>query len=176
MQVRIRVYEELNDHLSPTRRKLRFPLELDDRATVRDALAAIGVPAEEVDLVLVDGRSVHQDAPLHDGAHLSAYPVFESFDVAGTTRVRDAPLRDLCFTVDDDLEALAGRLEAGGFVVTHRAGRSETGWLADAGARVVLTRDPTLADRHPLDRLYVVRSDPPEEQLAEVLRRFQLDT
>ena len=93
MSVSLRFYEELNDHLPPERRKVRFRLPLEDDASVTLALTAVGVPEESVDLVLVNGQSVDLAHRLADGDRVSIYPVFESFDIGAIARIPGRPLR-----------------------------------------------------------------------------------
>jgi hypothetical protein len=51
-----------------------FPVELDEGATVADALAARGVPPKLAHLVFVDKTRADHQSPLHDGAELDVYP------------------------------------------------------------------------------------------------------
>jgi sulfur carrier protein ThiS len=87
-----RFYEELNDHLSPERRKATFSVTFKEPATIRDAIRSLGIPPEEVDLVLVNSTSVPFDHIIADGDMISIYPIFESLDIGGVTRLRDKPL------------------------------------------------------------------------------------
>ena len=54
-----RFYEELNDFLSPERRKVTFTHEFHGTPSVKDTIQALGVPHGAVDLVLVDGMPVN---------------------------------------------------------------------------------------------------------------------
>ena len=56
-----RFYEELNDFLSPERRKIAFDYAFNGTPSVKDCIEAIGVPHPEVDLILVDGVSMGFD-------------------------------------------------------------------------------------------------------------------
>ena len=56
----LRFYEELNDYLPPERRKRDFVHAFDGTPAVKDVIEALGVPHTEVDLILVDGRSVRK--------------------------------------------------------------------------------------------------------------------
>ncbi|MBW1674781.1 MAG: twitching motility protein PilT, partial [Deltaproteobacteria bacterium] len=48
-----RLYEELNDYLPVSKRKTIFSLSLKSPTTIDEAICSLGVPLEEVDLVLV---------------------------------------------------------------------------------------------------------------------------
>jgi hypothetical protein len=84
-------------------------------ATVGIAVESLGVPTNQVDMVLVNGESTELGRELHDGDHLSVYPVFESFDIANVTKVRDRPLRTPRFVLDVHLRKLAHYLRMLGF-------------------------------------------------------------
>jgi hypothetical protein len=66
-----RFYEELNDFLPEARRKRAFGWRFHGTPSVKDTIEAIGVPHTEVDLVLVDGRSVGFDKLLHGGERVA---------------------------------------------------------------------------------------------------------
>ena len=90
--VYIRLYEELNDYLPEERRKRTFNLSLRRPTTVQEAICLLGVPSEEVDLVLVNGESVPFTHIVQDQDRISIYPIFESLDISTVTRLRDRSL------------------------------------------------------------------------------------
>lgn len=87
-----RVYEELNDYLPVSKRKTIFSLSLKSPTTIHEAICSLGVPPEEVDLVLVNSVSVPFDHTIAEGDKISVYPIFESLDISSVTRLRDKPL------------------------------------------------------------------------------------
>jgi len=89
-----RFYAGLNDFLPPERRFTEFADGFLDAATVKDCIASFGVPHTQVDLILVNGQSVDFAYRVRDGDRISVYPVFETFDIAGVTRLQPQPLRD----------------------------------------------------------------------------------
>jgi len=91
-EVLFRFYEELNDHLPEKARKKELRFGFNGRTTVRTAITALGIPVGEVDLVLVNGRSVGLEHRLRNGDRVSVYPIFERFDISGVTKVREKPL------------------------------------------------------------------------------------
>lgn len=88
-----RFYEELNDYLPETMQKKEFSYPFGKLTPVKELIESIGVPPEEVDLILVNGTSVDFSYLMKDNDRLSVYPIFESFDISGMTKVRDKPLR-----------------------------------------------------------------------------------
>jgi uncharacterized protein len=88
MIVAFRCYGHLNDFLSPLRRGRRFLHELHGRASVEDAISAIGVPASQVDVIVVNGTPVDFTYQLADGDKVAVYPPFRSIDLGDTVRAR----------------------------------------------------------------------------------------
>jgi sulfur carrier protein ThiS len=93
--VYFRLYEELNDYLPAERKKRTFRLSLKGATTIEKAICSLGVPPEEVDLVLVNGESVPFNHVICEGDRISIYPIFESLDISNVTRLRDKPLISL---------------------------------------------------------------------------------
>jgi len=91
-KVYIRVYEELNDYLPPGKRKTTFSISLKGESTTKDVICLLGIPPEEVDLVLVNSESVPFSHSILEGDRVSIYPIFESIDISSITRLRDKPL------------------------------------------------------------------------------------
>lgn len=94
LEVTIRFYEELNDYLPEEKRKREFTRFFDHSATLRELVESFGIPPNEVDLMLVNGLSVDFSYIVSDGDRVSVYPIFETFDISGVTKVREKPLRE----------------------------------------------------------------------------------
>jgi len=171
-----RFYEELNDFLPPEQRKQTFPYRFRDAPGIKDPIESLGVPHTEVDLIIVDGRSVGFDYRLRDGDRVAVYPVFESLDISPLVRLREAPLRRTAFVVDVNLGRLARYLRMCGFDTVYRNDyRDEELVRISVGEhRVVLTRDRRLLHHKAITHGYWVRATDPDRQLDEVLERFDL--
>jgi uncharacterized protein with PIN domain len=173
--VTVRFYQELNDFLPQGLRSR--PIEIARApCTVFQLIQDLGVPHTEVDLVLVNGRSVGLAQEVGADDRVSVYPVFESLDISSVTRVRPEPLRRFGFLLDTHLGALARLLRMLGFDCDYGSGAddAELALRAAREGRVLLTRDRGLLKRRLVTRGYCVRSLRPEEQAVEVLRRFDL--
>lgn len=173
-----RFYEELNDFLPPARRKVAFAVEVDRARSVKDAIESVGVPHTEVDLILVDGRSVGFTHVLRGGERVAVYPMFERLDITPLLRLRPSPLRDPRFVADVHLGKLARHLRMAGFDVLWDEGWDDDGIvrLAALQRRTILTRDKAMLRRSEVERGYFVRATDSEAQLAEVLRALQLES
>ena len=171
-EIYLRFYEELNDYLPPDRKKREFPYQINGVIGIGKMLQALAVPASEVELVMVNGSSVDLAHFLFPGDHVSIYPVFESLDVKSLLRIRRKPLRSIRFVTDPDLSPLASSLRFRGFdvMVENPVCLAES---VEKEHRILLTADPAFVDRR-LSRVYVVKKINPEEQLEEVLSRFDL--
>lgn len=175
-KVTVRFYEELNDFIRAEFRKKPVEKLLGQWTTVKDLIESFEVPLAEVDLVLVNGDSVDFSHRVHDGDMISIYPVFESFDVAGISRLRGRPLRNLRFITDGHLGELAGKMRLLGLDVECRSPISDEELVAAVvnEGRILLSRDQRLLMRKDVGRGYLVRAQNPDEQLEEVIMRFDL--
>ena len=171
-----RFYAELNDFLPPERRMTAFRYEFRGRQTVKHLIESAGVPHTEVDLVLVNGRSVAFSHFVEDGDRVSVYPMFETLDVAPVTRVRPRPLRCTRFIADAHLGRLAAYLRMLGFDTLYRNDYrdEELSRIAASERRILLTRDRGLLKRGAVTHGCLVRESEPRRQLAEIVRRFDL--
>ena len=171
----LRFFAELNDFLPPARRHEPLLRSCSPRTSVKDLIEGAGIPHTEVDLVLMNGASVDFTTLVQDGDRISVYPVFEAFDIAGVTRVRPAPLRELRFVLDVHLGRLAAFLRLAGFDALYRNDLDDAALAGlAAGGRVLLTRDQGLLKHRAVTRGYWLRSHDPQVQFVEVLRRFHL--
>jgi uncharacterized protein with PIN domain len=171
-----RFYEELNDFLAPALRKVAFAYAFNGTPSVKDAIEAIGVPHTEVDLVLVDGESVDFTRRLTGGERVAVYPVFERLDISPVKRLRARPLRLTRFVLDVHLGKLARYLRLLGFDTRYENDYDDDAiiWLARSESRIILTRDRGLLKHGAVTHGYWVRATAPRQQIAEIVRVFDL--
>jgi uncharacterized protein with PIN domain len=173
----LRFYEELNDFLPEERRKRAIAIEVDRARSVKDAIESLGVPHTEVDLVIVDGRSVDFGHLLRGGERVAVYPMFEALDITPLVRLRPRALRDPRFVADTHLGKLARHLRMAGFDTLYGNDWDDDriAAIARAERRTILTRDRGLLRRRDVERGYCVRAVESEAQLGEVVERLQLE-
>jgi len=173
-----RFYEELNDFLPKLKRRKLFSFSFSGRPSVKDCIEAIGVPHCEVDLVLVDGRSVDFSFQLFGGERVAVYPVFESFDISPVVRLRPRPLRVVKFVVDVNLGKLASYLRLLGFdcVYCSDLEDDEVVRISVVEKRIILSRDVGLLKHGQVTHGYWVRHIQPKAQVREVVRVLQLQS
>lgn len=174
--INIRFYEELNFFLPKDKKKIQFQHPIYPRQTVKDLIEAIGIPHTEVDLILANSKSVDFSYIPKDNDNISVYPVFESFDIKKLSRLRPEPLREMKFILDVHLGKLVKKLRMLGFdsLYSNTYSDKEIAEISNEECRIVLTRDRELLKRSIISRGYILRSDNPEKQLIEVLKRFDL--
>ena len=171
-----RFYAELNDFLPQDKRQRTFVHRFGLSPSVKDMIEALGVPHTEVDLILVNGRSVDFSYQVRNGDQISVYPVFESIDISPLVRVRPQPLRESRFVLDVHLGRLATYLRMLGFDTLYRNDYTDAELARTSGSegRILLSRDRGLLKRSLVTHGYCLRATDPRQQLIEVLRRFDL--
>jgi uncharacterized protein with PIN domain len=173
-----RFYEELNDFLPRERRKCAFDYRCARRATVKQAIEALGVPHTEVELILVNGESVDFSHLVSDGDRVSVYPQFECVDISPILKVRPRPLREPRFIADAHLAGLARYLRMLGFDVTldERLDDREVAEIGVRERRIVLTRDRELLKQRIITHGCYVHASKPRRQLEEIVSRLDLSS
>ena len=143
---------------------------------MKDVIESFGVPHAEIDLILVNGKSVGFSYIINDGDDISVYPVFESFDISDVQHLRPKPLRNPKFICDVHLGKLARYLRMLGFDVLYKNSfeDEEITTISLKERRAILTRDLGILKRSEITHGYFLRSDIVETQTEEVVKRFDL--
>jgi len=175
-KVYFRFYEELSDFLPGPKKKKRFVHNYIDRASVKDMIEALGIPHTEIDLILVNGKSIDFRYIINDGDDVSVYPVFESFDISDAQHLRPKPLREPKFVVDVQLGKLARYLRMLGFDVlySNSYNDNEIVKVSRIEKRTILTKDRNILKRSEVTHGYFVRNDDIVNQTKEIIKRFDL--
>ncbi len=175
-KITIRFYEELNDFLPKGKEKIRFEHSFSGNPSVKDMIESLGVPHTEIDLILVNGNSVNFDYIIKNCDDISVYPVFESINITGIQNLRSKPLRTPMFILDVHLGKLAKLIRLLGFDTLYENDYDDIQIveIAVSQKRTILTRDTGLLKRKEVTRGYFVRNIHAEEQLKEIILRFDL--
>ncbi|OGU57743.1 MAG: twitching motility protein PilT [Ignavibacteria bacterium RBG_13_36_8] len=175
-KLHLRFYEELNDFLPANKSKKRVEHPFIDRTTVKDLIESLGVPHTEVDLILVNQKSVGFDYLVDDCDDISVYPVFESFDISGVQHLRPTPLRIPKFILDVHLGKLAKYMRMLGLdtLYSNSYNDEEIIKISLKEKRTILTKDRGILKRNEVTHGYWVRSTNSEKQIAEIIERFDL--
>ncbi|KAA3620371.1 MAG: twitching motility protein PilT [Calditrichaeota bacterium] len=171
-----RFYEELNDFLPPEKRKQTCVFEFNGHPGIKDPIEAQRVPHTEVDLIVVNGKSVGFEYQLQHGDRVAVYPVFESLDISPIVRLREKPLRRPAFVLDVHLGKLARMLRLLGFDIKYENDFDdpEIVQISLTENRIILTRDRRVFYAKEVTHGYWVRSTDALQQVEEVLNRFDL--
>src|SRR5262249_10957802 len=110
------------------------------------------------------------------GDHVAVCPVFASFDISPLLRLRPQPLHETKFILDVHLGELAKYLRLLGFDTLYRNDYQDPDIVAIAlrEQRIILTRDRGLLKVRAVTHGYWMRSTAPQQQVREVLQRFDL--
>jgi uncharacterized protein with PIN domain len=175
-KARFRFYEELNDFLPPEKKKIPFEHKFIDRSSVKDMIESLGVPHSEIDMIIVNGSSVDFGYIVGDGDEISVYPVFESIDITNVQHLRSKPLREPKFIADVHLGSLTKYLRMLGFDVLYKNDYQNEEIIETSlnENRTILTRDRELLKNNRITHGYWIRYEKTEEQVKEVIYRFDL--
>ncbi|MEE8136275.1 MAG: Mut7-C RNAse domain-containing protein, partial [Thermodesulfobacteriota bacterium] len=155
-------------------KNLQVQYSFDGKPSIKDSIEAIGIPHTEVDLIVVNGNSVGFDYHMQDGDEASVYPAFNDVDIPNKVKLKEKP--EPVFIVDVNLGKLVKLLRMCGFdaIYSNKYTDHDIAVLAHRGKRVVLTRDRRLLRQRIITHGYWVRSTDPDQQIYEVIRRFDL--
>lgn len=175
-KVHLRFYAELNDFLPEQNRAVRFTQSFAPKTAIKDVIESQGIPHTEVDLILVNGQSVKFNYQIQSDDDISVYPVFESLDIKNLTHLRPQPLRKTKFILDVHLGKLARHLRLLGFDTMYDCQYDDKTivQLSQQEHRIILTRDVGLLKNKVITHGYWIRNIQPEQQVEEVLKRFDL--
>jgi uncharacterized protein with PIN domain len=111
-----------------------------------------------------------------NGDIVSVYPVFETFDITSLVHLRAKPLRISKFILDVHLGKLAKYLRLCGFDTLYRKDYNDIEIIniSSSEKRIILTHDVELLKNKKVTHGYWIRSQYLNEQLKEVLLRFNL--
>ncbi len=172
--VSFRFYASLNDFLSRQNRQKRFTYWLKGNPSIKDTIEAIGVPHTEVELILSNGQMVDFSYGVKEGDCFSIYPHFSSLEI--NHKLLRYPLSNNRFVLDVHLGKLATQMRLLGFDVLYENNYDdeELAEISHQQQRYLLTRDIALLKRSLVIYGYWIREKRTEQQLIEVLNRFDL--
>lgn len=175
-KVYFRFYEELNDFLPKLKKNIKFTHLFTGNPSVKDVIESIGVPQAEIDLILVNGKSVNFSYIINDEEDISVYPVFELLDISNVTKLKNRPLRNTKFILDVHLGKLAKLLRLLGFDTYYRNNLDDKEIISISVKenRIILTRDIGILKNKNVSHGYWVRSQLPKQQIEEIIKKFDL--
>ncbi|MDP4291607.1 MAG: Mut7-C RNAse domain-containing protein [Bacteroidota bacterium] len=175
-RISFRFYEELNNYLPDEKRKVWFEYAFPGSISMEEALHQLKIPVDEVDLILVNQQSRGFEYLLQEGDRVSVYPVFESFDISGVSKVREKPLRNPKFICDVHLGRLCKYLRMLGWDTLYSNRYTPDKIIAVSGqeGRIILSRNQLLTRHKKVTRSYWVQSSDPLEQIEDLIENLDL--
>ncbi|MBN2387317.1 MAG: Mut7-C ubiquitin/RNAse domain-containing protein [Anaerolineales bacterium] len=155
---------DLDFFLERDRRGRVFPLTFAPHQSIKHLIEALGVPHVEVGLVLANGVPVEAGYRPRKDDRIEIRPVSPGWE------------GEVHFLLDIHLGRLAAHLRMLGFDCLYRNDYrdEEMADLLRVERRILLSRDRQLLMRKVVAAGYCPRSLSPEQQLVEVVRRFDL--
>ncbi len=175
-RAKFRFFAELNDFLPKESRDRAFDYHFQGRPSIKDTIQAIGVPHAEVDVILVDNRSVEFNFLLTGGESVRVYSEYDKSQKTGILHLRPELPKEKKFIVDVNLGKLAQKLRLLGFdtLFENNYDDHEIVKITRWNNRIILTRDIGILKYNAVKYGYWVRNTQPSEQVAEVVRKFNL--
>jgi uncharacterized protein len=160
---------ELEDFLNMSEKNNVISYHFNEHPSIKDAIEAIGIPHTEVDTIIVNGFTVNFNYLLKNNDEVRVHPYRKA---SLSRQLKDAPK----FILDVHLGKLARLVRLLGFDACYQNNYTDKQIveLAITGSRIVLTRDVDLLKHKALQYGYWLRSQYAEEQLAEVIKRYDL--
>ncbi len=147
-----------------------------DHPAVKDPIESMGIPHTEVDVILVNGRSVGFDYQINHGDSIAVYPPFSAVPVSPLVRLSPPLPAPATFILDVHLGKLARRMRLLGFDTLYRNDFADADLIQTAleQRRILLTRDLGILKHRCLVFGTLVRSDFVDEQIQQILIRYRL--
>jgi len=166
-----RFYEELNDFLPKHRRKTDFEVTFQGKRSIKDMIEALGVPHTEIDLILLNGKSVDFTCIIQDGDRVSVYPVFESLNIQNVTRLRKIPLRKTRFIADINLGDIVKYMRILGLDVYYDPSLSNRQIIeiSKRENRIILTKNRKLLKFREVSHGIFIRTGTTENQIKRII-------
>ena len=166
-----RFYEELNDFLPDHRQKIDFEAKFKERKSIKDIIEECGVPPTQVDLVLINGKSVDFNTIFQDGDRVSVYPVFESFNIQNVTQLRRLPLRRIQFIADIHLKDIVKPMRLLGFDIDFNGSYTTQDIIGKSirERRIILTKRKELLKSKSITHGMLIRPGTAVEQVKHII-------
>ncbi len=174
--VRLHVHGDLDFFLGRTRPRRDIERRLSEKTSVKDVIESCGIPHPEIDLILVNGEAVDFNFGVAGDAEIELYPPGKQYPNFSEKRLQMHSVSR--FVTDGHLGKLTRNLRLLGLDVAYHPLATDRQLLdvMERENRALLTRDRRLLMHAIVKTGYCPRSQNPDEQTIEVIRRFDLFT
>jgi len=171
-----RFYEELNDFLPNNRKKVDFEAKFNGRQSIKEIIEEFGVPPTEVDLILINGKSVDFNYVIKDGDRVSVYPVFESVNIQNISLLRSFPLRRIQFIADIHMERIVKPMRMLGFDIDFNGSYTTQDIIEKSiqEKRIILTTRKELKRSKSVTRCIVIPPGTTKKQIKYVMEHLDV--
>ena len=147
--VQIRFHDELNDFLGRRNRQCPITVMIEHTPSVKDLIESLGVPHPEVDIIIVNGRSIDWGYLVRDGDTIGVFPPGGTSPTRPLVHLWPELQPEARFILDTHLGRLAGYLRMLGFDTLYRNDYhdQELAQISAAEDRILLTRARGLLKR-----------------------------
>ncbi|MCU7549032.1 Mut7-C ubiquitin/RNAse domain-containing protein [Chitinophagaceae bacterium LB-8] len=169
-------HKSLNDFLSVSKRNSWISYTFHGISSVKDAIEALGIPHPEVDIILVHNLSVDFTYRLKENDHIDVYPILPDHVFPENYSLSKKYIGLDQFVLDVHLGKLGKAMRVLGIdsLMENNFSDQKIAQIAASENRIVLTRDVGLLKHKVIKCGYWIRSQYWEEQLSEVVERFNL--
>jgi uncharacterized protein with PIN domain len=172
--VRLHFHGDLDFFLRSRTRRRSVERSLTEKTSIKDVIESCGVPHPEVNLIVVNGDTVDFGYGVTSDTEFEVYPPGIQYPQSRHKRLQVCTISR--FIADGHLGKLTRNLRLLGFDVAYdsRAHDRQLLNVMDHENRALLTRDRRLLMHAIVKTGYCPRSQDPDEQTIEVIRRFDL--
>jgi len=170
-------YGELNKFLSPEKRDTDFEFEFKSRRSVKDLIESFGIPHTEIDVILLNDKSIDFSYIVQDGDNIKVYPASETLNLKLIKHLKPQ-FETIKFLVDIHLAKLARYLRLLGLDAICERNLTPENLVEKAldENRIIVTRSRTLLRTKEITYGILIKEDNPEKQLEEIFNRFDFST
>ncbi len=156
--------------------KNRLVYDVGRRTSIKDLVESFCIPHTEIGELVVNDHKVDFSYLVKAGDRIRVVPPIPPVDPCSSSLLRPHPLPHLRFLVDVNVAKLRAYLRMAGFDTLYQPDLkdSEIARMAAAEGCVLLSRDRGLLRRKIIEHGHLVRSQQPVEQLAEIIRYYDL--
>lgn len=169
-------HENLQELLRTKKRGQLQRVEFNGDQTIKHLVESLGIPHTEVGRLTLGEQEIGFGYLVKNGDQLRVFPASAALDKLSGMVVDETITISPRFLLDNHLGKLASHLRMLGFDAdySNQYQDQELADLAFSNARILLSRDRQLLMRKTIRYGYLLRSMIPDEQLLEVLERFNL--
>ncbi len=81
MQITIKLHASLRPYGRSDSSSGLFPLEISEKVTVREVIRELGIPPEEVRMILLNGKGADSNSILSNGDRIALFPPEMAFNM-----------------------------------------------------------------------------------------------